>query len=121
MPPGVRIRLSVGSLKISDIIEWQRDGVWLFLLQPAGFLIYFISSLSELNRTPFDLMEADSEIVAGYHIEYSGMRFALFFLAEYLNAFAAVAIAVTLFFGGWQGPILPPWLWFVVNGPPGTH
>jgi NADH-quinone oxidoreductase subunit H len=111
----VGVAMIVGSLKISDIIAWQQTGVWLFVLQPLGFLIYFTSSLAELNRTPFDLMEADSEIVAGYHIEYSGMRFALFFLAEYLNAFAAVAIAVTLFFGGWQGPILPPWLWFVVK------
>jgi len=111
----VGVAMIVGSMKISDIIGWQLNGVWLFVLQPLGFLIYLTSSLAELNRTPFDLMEADSEIVAGYHIEYSGMRFALFFLAEYLNAFASVAIAVTLFFGGWQGPILPPWLWFVIK------
>jgi NADH-quinone oxidoreductase subunit H len=100
----VGVAMIVGSMKISDIIGWQLNGVWLFVLQPLGFLIYLTSSLAELNRTPFDLMEADS-----------GMRFALFFLAEYLNAFASVAIAVTLFFGGWQGPILPPWLWFVIK------
>ena len=111
----VGVAMIVGSLKISDIIAWQQQSVWLFVLQPLGFLIYLVSSLAELNRTPFDLMEADSEIVAGYHIEYSGMRFALFFLAEYLNAFVAVAIAVTLFLGGWQGPILPPYVWFVIK------
>ena len=112
----VGVAMIVGSLRISDIINWQVSApIWLIVLQPIGFLVFFISSLAELNRTPFDLMEADSEIVAGYHIEYSGMRFALFFLAEYLNAFVAVAIAVTLFFGGWAGPILPPYLWFVVK------
>ena len=111
----VGVAMIVGSLQISRIIDWQINGVWLFLLQPIGFIVYFISSLAELNRTPFDLMEADSEIVAGYHIEYSGMRFALFFLAEYLNAFAAVAVAVTLFFGGWSGPFLPGYLWFILK------
>ena len=112
----VGVAMIVGSLRISDIINWQINApIWLIILQPIGFLVFFISSLAELNRTPFDLMEADSEIVAGYHIEYSGMRFALFFLAEYLNAFVAVAIAVTLFFGGWAGPILPPYVWFVLK------
>jgi NADH-quinone oxidoreductase subunit H len=112
----VGVAMIVGSLRISDIIAWQVNApIWLIILQPIGFLVFFISSLAELNRTPFDLMEADSEIVAGYHIEYSGMRFALFFLAEYLNAFVAVAIAVTLFFGGWAGPILPPYVWFVIK------
>jgi NADH-quinone oxidoreductase subunit H len=112
----VGVAMIVGSLRISDIINWQISApIWLIVLQPIGFLVFFISSLAELNRTPFDLMEADSEIVAGYHIEYSGMRFALFFLAEYLNAFVAVAMAVTLFFGGWAGPILPPYVWFVIK------
>ncbi|TAK24779.1 MAG: NADH-quinone oxidoreductase subunit NuoH [Chloroflexota bacterium] len=111
----VGVAMIVGSLRISDIIGWQVNTFWLILIQPIGFVVYFISSLAELNRTPFDLMEADSEIVAGYHIEYSGMRFALFFLAEYLNAFASVAIAVTLFFGAWQGPILPPYVWFILK------
>ena len=112
----VGVAMIVGSAQISKIIDFQiNSSVWLIFIQPLGFLIYFISSLAELNRTPFDLMEADSEIVAGYHIEYSGMRFALFFLAEYLNAFAAVAVAVTIFFGGWSGPILPPYIWFVLK------
>jgi NADH-quinone oxidoreductase subunit H len=112
----VGVAMIVGSLRISDIIAWQVNApIWLIILQPIGFVVFFISSLAELNRTPFDLMEADSEIVAGYHIEYSGMRFALFFLAEYLNAFVAVAMAVTLFFGGWSGPILPPYVWFVIK------
>jgi NADH-quinone oxidoreductase subunit H len=88
---------------------------WNVILQPIGFVVYFISATAELNRTPFDLMEAESEIIAGYHIEYSGVRFALFFLAEYLNAFAVAALAATLFFGGWLGPILPPYVWFILK------
>src|SRR5262249_3182869 len=76
-------------------------------------VVYFIFAIAELNRTPFDLMEAESEIIAGYYIEYSGVRFALFFLVEYLNAFAVAALGATLFFGGWLGPIPPPYLRFI--------
>ncbi len=105
--------LMVGSLSLSQIVETQT--VPFFLLQPLGFLIFLLGSMAELQRSPFDLLEAESEIVAGYHTEYSGMKFALFYLAEYGHAVAASAIITTLFLGGWKGPILPPFLWFVIK------
>ena len=103
--------LIVGSLSMVDIVKAQ-SMVPLVVLQPVAFLIYFIAGLAEVNRSPFDLPEAESELVAGFHTEYSGIKFALFFLAEYLNAFAVAAIATTVFLGGWQGPLLPPYVWF---------
>ncbi|MBZ4687120.1 MAG: NADH-quinone oxidoreductase subunit [Clostridia bacterium] len=103
-----------GSLKMSDIIAAQKD-VWFIILQPIAFIIFFISSIAELNRAPFDLPEGEQELVAGPYTEYSGMMFALFFLAEYANMVSISAIAVTLFLGGWQGPILPSWMWFVIK------
>ena len=101
----------VGSLSMSKIVDSQNNGIftWLIFRTPftfIAFFIFFISSIAEVNRTPFDLPEAESEIVAGFHTEYSGMRFALFFIAEYANMFAVSAIAVTLFLGGWEG-VLP--------------
>jgi NADH-quinone oxidoreductase subunit H len=77
---------------------------WFVFLLPGAFLIYFIAALAEAEQTPFDLLEAESELIAGFHIEYSGMKFAMFFLAQFLNSFFLGAIAVVLFFGGWQGP-----------------
>ncbi|MFC1974438.1 NADH-quinone oxidoreductase subunit NuoH [Chloroflexota bacterium] len=105
--------LIAGSLSLNQIVTAQN--VPFILLQPLGFLIFFISGCAEINRSPFDLMEADSELVAGFHIEYSGMKFALFYLVEYAEAMAISAIITTLFLGGWKGPILPPWLWFVIK------
>ncbi len=101
----------VESLSMSKIVDTQSGGIftWLIFRSPftfIAFFIFFISSIAEVNRTPFDLPEAESEIVAGFHTEYSGMRFALFFIAEYANMFAVSAIGVTLFLGGWQG-VLP--------------
>lgn len=106
--------LIVGSLSMVDIVKAQAV-VPLVLLQPVAFLIYLIAGIAEVNRSPFDLPEAESELVAGFHTEYSGMKWALFFLAEYLNTFAVAAIAATVFLGGWQGPILPPYVWFTLK------
>jgi len=103
-----------GSLSMVSIVEGQ-SRVPFILLQPLGFLIYFISAIAEVNRAPFDLPEAESEIIAGYHTEYSGMKYAMFLLAEYINAFIVSAIAATLFLGGWQGSLLPPYVWFLLK------
>ena len=105
--------LIAGSLSLNDIVKAQ--SIPFILLQPLGFLIYFIGACAEINRTPFDLLEADSEIVAGFHTEYSGMKFALFYLVEYAEALAISAIITTLFLGGWRGPVLPPFLWFLIK------
>ncbi|MGE5619329.1 MAG: NADH-quinone oxidoreductase subunit NuoH [Sphingomonadaceae bacterium] len=106
--------LIVGSLSMVDIVNAQA-GLPLVVLQPVAFLVYFVAGIAEVNRSPFDIPEAESELVAGFHTEYSGMKWALFFLAEYLNSFAVAAIATTVFLGGWQGPILPPYVWFVLK------
>ena len=93
------------TLSMSGIIDAQRaDGIWYVLFQPVGFLVYIISALGETNRAPFDLPEAESELVAGYHTEYSGFRWALFFMAEYTAMIITSAVAVTLFLGGWHFP-----------------
>jgi len=106
--------LIAGSLSMNEIVVAQKN-VPFILLQPLGFLLFFIGACAEINRSPFDLMEADSELVAGFHTEYSGMKFAMFYLAEYAEALAMSAIITTLFLGGWRGPILPPWLWFLIK------
>lgn len=106
--------LLTSSLSMVSIVE-EQSRVPFILLQPLGFLIYFISAIAEVNRAPFDLPEAESEIIAGYHTEYSGMKYAMFLLAEYINAFIVSAIAATLFLGGWQGPLLPPYFWFFLK------
>lgn len=93
-----------GSLSLVQIVEAQQTMGWFFFPQILAFLIYFISGTAEINRTPFDLPEAESELVAGFVTEYSGMRFAMFFLAEFTNMFIIAAIAVSLFFGGWLLP-----------------
>jgi NADH-quinone oxidoreductase subunit H len=105
--------LMTGSLSMSKIVAGQ--DIPYFLLQPLGFIIFFISTVAEMNRSPFDLLEADSEIVAGYHTEYSGMKFALFYLGEYGHTLAYSAIIATLFLGGWQGPLLPPIIWLLIK------
>jgi NADH-quinone oxidoreductase subunit H len=108
------IILMVGSFKLTDIVTAQ-GRYWFILLQPLAFILYIICATAETNRTPFDLPEAESELVAGFHTEYSGMRFALFFLAEYTNMFIVSAVAAVLFLGGWRGPILPGVVWFLIK------
>ncbi len=103
-----------GSLNMNTIVAHQQH-VWFIVPQIVGFIVFIIAGLAELNRTPFDLPEAESELVAGYHTEYSGFRFAFFMLTEYVYAFALSALAVTLFLGGWSGPFLPSWLWFIIK------
>jgi NADH-quinone oxidoreductase subunit H len=109
----VGVVLVAGSLSLNDIVLAQ--DIPFILLQPLGFLLFFTAACAEINRSPFDLMEADSEIVAGFHTEYSGMKFAMFYLVEYAEAIAMSAIITTLFLSGWRGPLLPPWLWFIVK------
>jgi len=109
----IGVVLLAGSLSMQQIVMAQ--DIPFILLQPLGFLLFFCGALAEINRAPFDLMEADSELVAGFHTEYSGMKFALFYLVEYGEALAISAIVTTLFLGGWRGPVLPPWLWFLVK------
>ena len=108
----------VGSLSMVDIVQAQSGWFtnWFIFRVPFGpiaFVTYIIAATAEANRTPFDIPEAEQELVAGYNIEYSGMKFAMFFLAEFINGFTVSAIAVTLFLGGWHGPFLPSWVWFL--------
>ncbi|MFC1952667.1 NADH-quinone oxidoreductase subunit NuoH [Chloroflexota bacterium] len=105
--------LIAGSLSLHKIVETQN--IPFILLQPLGFLIFFMAGCAEINRSPFDLMEADSELVAGFHTEYSGMKFAMFYLVEYAEAAAISSIITTLFLGGWRGPLLPAGLWFLIK------
>jgi len=103
--------LMAGSMRLTDIVNAQK-GLWFVVFQPVAFLIYFIASLAEINRAPFDMPEAEQELTAGYHTEYSGMKFAVFFMAEYIKMIAISMIGVTLFFGGFLGPFVDqlPWL-----------
>jgi NADH-quinone oxidoreductase subunit H len=102
----VAVVLATGSLSTVRIVEAQQPW-WFALTQPVAFLIFVIAMLAETNRAPFDLPEAEAELVAGYHTEYSSMKFAIFFMGEYMNMMAISAIATTLFLGGWAGPQLP--------------
>jgi NADH-quinone oxidoreductase subunit H len=95
--------LLAGSMGMSDIVEAQ-EGLWFIFLAPLAALIFFVSSLAEVGRTPFDLLEAESEIVAGFHIEYSGMAFGMFFVGEFVHAFTISALTAAIFLGGWRGP-----------------
>jgi NADH-quinone oxidoreductase subunit H len=114
-----------GSLSLREIVDMQAGywfgfiPQWFLFLQPAGFLIYMIAGVAETNRAPFDFPEAEQELVAGYHTEYSSMSFALFFLAEYINMVTVSAVATDLFLGGWHGPFPLPggleWIWFLVK------
>lgn len=113
----VGVLMLTGSLSLNSIVNYQSRGFWLILVQPIGFVIYLISAIAETNRAPFDLVEAEQELVGGYHTEYTGLRFALFFMAEYINMVTVSALAATLFLGGWRGPfdlLNGPW-WLLVK------
>ncbi len=103
-----------GSLNLQEIVAAQKN-IWFILLQPLAFIIYFIAATAELNRGPFDMPEAEQELTGGAYTEYTGMRWALFFLAEYTNLVAVSALMATVFLGGWQGPWLPSWLWIIIK------
>lgn len=114
----VGVLMMSGSMGMMDIVNAQIQQGW-FILTPwglLGFFIFFLSGVAEVNRSPFDVPEAESELIAGFHTEYSGMKFALFYMAEFLGAFAVCAFAATFFFGGWHGSaFLPSWLWLMLK------
>ncbi len=103
-----------GSFDLGRIVEAQR-GMWFCIPQFPGLVLFMIAGFAETHRLPFDLPEAESELVAGYHTEYSGMKFGLFFVGEYLGIVLISALTATLFFGGWLGPVLPPVVWFLLK------
>lgn len=116
------IIMATGTMNIRDIVLHQSGGFWHwnFLPQIVGFGVFIVAAVSELNRTPFDLPEAESELVAGYHVEYSGFRFAFFMLAEYVYVFAIAALTTAMFLGGWQSPLpfldfVPGIIWFLLK------
>ena len=121
----VSMVLTAGTLSMVGIVESQREaGLWFAFVQPVAFVIFFIGGLAETNRAPFDMPEAEQELTGGFHTEYSGMRFALFFLAEYANMIVVSCVATTLFLGGWLRPfpsvevlsfldLVPAWIWFL--------
>jgi NADH-quinone oxidoreductase subunit H len=123
----VSVLLMAGSLSLVSIVEAQRAaGVWFVVPGILGFAIYFVCGVAETNRNPFDLPEAESELVGGFHTEYSGMKFAFFFLAEYMNMLLVSSLAVVLFFGGWLRPfpnvaalsfldVIPPFVWYLAK------
>jgi NADH-quinone oxidoreductase subunit H len=123
----VSMIVTAGTLSMVGIVNAQyNQHVWFGFLQPVAFLVFFVGGLAETNRAPFDMPEAEQELTGGFHTEYSGMRFALFFLAEYANMIVVSAVATTLFLGGWLRPfpnvaalafldILPSWIWFLLK------
>lgn len=113
----VSTAMLAGSLSLHDIVLAQQEwGVWFVVLQPVGWIVFLLASLVETNRAPFDMPEAESELVAGFNTEYSGMRWAIFFLTEYASLAAAGALNAVLFWGGWLGPsFLPPAVWMLIK------
>ena len=123
----VSMILMAGTLSMVGIVHSQLDaGLWFLFAQPVAFVLFFIGGLAETNRAPFDMPEAEQELTGGFHTEYSGMRFALFFLAEYANMIVISSLATTLFLGGWLRPFpnvaalgfldfVPSWIWFLAK------
>jgi NADH-quinone oxidoreductase subunit H len=114
----IGVLIVAGTTSLAGIVHAQNK-VWFFIPQLIGFTIYFITAVAETNRAPFDLVEADAELVAGFHTEYSGLRFGLFFIAEYVNMLTVSCIATLLFFGGWNAPfgltVIPGLVWFILK------
>lgn len=111
----IGVVMVTNSLSLVDIVNSQKATTWNICYQPLGFIIYLIAGLAEINRIPFDLSEDEGTLAAGYHVEYSSMRFSFFMLAEYVAMVLMSVLAVVLFFGGWSGPILPPIVWFLIK------
>ena len=112
----IGVILVANTLSLCELVEMQATfGSWLIWKQPLGFLLYVTCAIAETNRCPFDMPEAESELVGGYHTEYSSMRFAMFFMGEYANMLAVSAVGATLFLGGWQGPYLLPVVWLILK------
>jgi NADH-quinone oxidoreductase subunit H len=112
----VPILMIAGTLSLTEIVNQQASIFdWYVFKNPVAFLIFWICAVAETNRAPFDMPEAESELVAGYHTEYSSMRFSMFFVGEYANMITASAVVATLFFGGWQGPFLPGPIWLILK------
>jgi NADH-quinone oxidoreductase subunit H len=114
----ISVFMMSGTLSLQKIVAAQAGGHWYAFTSIPGFVafvIFFICSLAEINRTPFDLPEAETELVSGFCTEYSSMKYAMFFMAEYANMVTVCAVTTTLFLGGWHGPILPGWMWFIIK------
>ena len=110
----VSVILMTGTLSLAAIVR-QQEHLWFIVPQFFAFVIYILCGIAETNRAPFDLAEAETELVAGFHTEFSSMKFALYFLAEYANMMVVSGIAISVFFGGWHGPVLPPVVWFLIK------
>jgi NADH-quinone oxidoreductase subunit H len=110
----VGVVMFAGSFRLEDIVNAQHS-LWFCVTQPVGLALFLITTIAEARRIPFDLPEADSELVNGFHTEYSSMKFALFYLGEYLDVALVGCMVTVLFLGGWNGPWLPPLLWFALK------
>jgi len=110
----VSVIVMTGTLSLASIVR-QQEHLWFIVPQFFAFVIYILCGIAETNRAPFDLAEAETELVAGFHTEFSSMKFALYFLAEYANMMVVSGIAISVFFGGWHGPFLPPVVWFLIK------
>src|SRR5260370_19666831 len=110
----VAVRVLAGNVTLSKVIAQQQRGLWFVIPRTLAFVIFFVSALAETNRLPFDLPEAEGELIAGYHTEYSSMKFSMFYIAEYSNMVTASALIATLFFAGCEIPFTP---WYQIADP----
>lgn len=111
----VGVVVLTGSLNLGEIVRAQQESIWFVIPQFIGFIVFLVTIVAEVERIPFDLPEAEAELVEGWWTEYGGMRFGLIMLAEYIRGYAGAAVAVLLFLGGWSGPFLPPEIWFLIK------